>query len=511
MGFFSRLFKSSPPTAQKPSSPQGRELIFQIPWCSELRGRPVELSQPMILVSDVGGITTADIARMRQSRQQLGHPLLLLTPGVDPSIRGQLGGDLTAVQATDLPEQPLRDLLEDVAVVTGATLLSKELGFGLSFPDSLGDREPGVVFVPRQAWEEVSLHELGKAKRVTIDEAGTTLQGTPQESQLRAWTENLLRQTALPGREARLRRLGVAAPDRPTEADATSSPVRDEPLTFQLGSASRYFITDPQAGVCLIEDARVAVFANALTDLPGLVRLLGTAARSGKPLLLAAPSVSAEALAVCVTNRLRGVLQCVVAVPPGTTAGVSGVLADLARETGAEVITQGELRWETLGRARRICATSDEFGLTPAEDLAHGHSRTDSPSGRRDGVRSDRSARVPPGPSVTVLEFSKTALHLRGEFAGNLDLSLKATDPLPVQDVLDNLRVRMPGRKKLLSVAGYCEIAGGWQVTVYSEWAPPGRDLAASEAPATAEVLWLKHSRREPLVQVTVTHVLDDG
>ena len=101
-------------------------------------------------------------------------------------------------------------------------------------------------------------------------------------------------------------------------------------------------------------------------------------------------------------------------------------------------------------------------------------------------------------------------MHLRGEFAGNLDLTLKVTDPLPVRDVLDNLRVRMPGRKKLLSGAGHCEIPGGWQVTIDSEWVPPGQELAATEAPATADVFWLKHSRREPLVQVTITHALDD-
>jgi hypothetical protein len=80
---------------------------------------------------------------------------------------------------------------------------------------------------------------------------------------------------------------------------------------------------------------------------------------------------------------------------------------------------------------------------------------------------------------------------------------------MPVHDVLDNLRVKMPGRNKLFSVAGHCEIPGGWQVTVYSEWVPPGQELAASEAPATAEVFWVNHSRREPLVQVAVTQVLD--
>jgi hypothetical protein len=41
MGFFSRLCKSF--------SPQGHEL--QIPWCAEARGRPVELSQPLVQVT----------------------------------------------------------------------------------------------------------------------------------------------------------------------------------------------------------------------------------------------------------------------------------------------------------------------------------------------------------------------------------------------------------------------------------------------------------------------------
>lgn len=102
------------------------------------------------------------------------------------------------------------------------------------------------------------------------------------------------------------------------------------------------------------------------------------------------------------------------------------------------------------------------------------------------------------------LEFTEATFHSRGEFAGNLDFSVRFSEVVPTKAVLGNLRVQIPGRRRLIDIAGYREIPRGIQVTVYTELAPPGHVIVPGAVPTTAEVYWLEQSKERPIGSLRV-------
>ena len=103
------------------------------------------------------------------------------------------------------------------------------------------------------------------------------------------------------------------------------------------------------------------------------------------------------------------------------------------------------------------------------------------------------------GGHLISIECSGGVFYLSGEFAGNIDFSVKFSEPVATDKALANLRARIPGRQELVDVAGYQETPDGLEVTVYSELAPPGEDIPESAAPRRVEVLWLEHSPDHPI------------
>ena len=82
-----------------------------------------------------------------------------------------------------------------------------------------------------------------------------------------------------------------------------------EGMSFDKGWLSPYFMTDPKAAECVLEDARVLIHEKKISNLADLLPLLNKVATDGKPLLIIAEEVENEALAALVVNQLRGVLK----------------------------------------------------------------------------------------------------------------------------------------------------------------------------------------------------------
>ena len=356
MGFFSRLFGSSAGSHQEESHQE--ESVLRIPWSSQTGTGDCELREAYVLVSDIAGLTVPDIAPIREKCKKAGRPLVLVTPGVEQSIVQLLGeGDTLAIKATPLPGQPLRGLLEDLAVITGGAFLCKPLGFGISFPDWLAGMAEKDIWIPRHSWEGLTLGDLGRVRRLLIHRDATEFRGPGGQRQVaEALAIQLLREEPTPGRDERFRRLCTAAGYLPDEAKMVALLHTDFSAEYPLGLASRYFVTDPNTQECRLDDASVAVFGEPLDDLQTLVRLLGRVAADGRPLLLVAPSLSDEALAICVVNKLRGIVLGAVAVPRTRSPGTAGMLADVARRTGAVVVARADserLQKEALLAERR--------------------------------------------------------------------------------------------------------------------------------------------------------------
>jgi chaperonin GroEL len=122
---------------------------------------------------------------------------------------------------------------------------------------------------------------------------------------------------------------------------------------------------------CRLEDACVAVFGEPLDDLELLVRLLGRVAADGRPLLILTPSACDEAIAICVVNKLRGIIQCAVATARTPSQDSRPALAEAAYRIGSRIVTQSDARrlqgQAFLGRAATVRATSDGLSVTPAQ------------------------------------------------------------------------------------------------------------------------------------------------
>ncbi len=140
-----------------------------------------------------------------------------------------------------------------------------------------------------------------------------------------------------------------------------------EGMQFDRGYISAYFITNPDTGEAVVEDAYVLVYDKKISAASDLVPVLEKMVQGGRRnLFIVAEDVEGEALATLVLNKLRGVMNVVAVKAPAFGDRRKAMLQDIATLTGAQVITEEMGRkLETtqlsdLGEARRVVASKDE-------------------------------------------------------------------------------------------------------------------------------------------------------
>lgn len=138
-----------------------------------------------------------------------------------------------------------------------------------------------------------------------------------------------------------------------------------EGMQFDRGYLSPYFVTNPGAMECVLEDAYILVFEKKLTNIKDLVPVLEKVVQQGKPLLIIAEDVEGEALTTLVINRLRGTLNICAVKAPGYGDRRKALLEDIAILTGGQAIFEAlgkkleNLTLSDLGRAKKIIVDKD--------------------------------------------------------------------------------------------------------------------------------------------------------
>ncbi|MEC7775103.1 MAG: chaperonin GroEL [Planctomycetota bacterium] len=137
-------------------------------------------------------------------------------------------------------------------------------------------------------------------------------------------------------------------------------------LQFDKGFCSPYFITDPANLNTEYEDAHILFFEKKITAVHELVPLLEKVAPTGKPLVIVAENVEAEALAALVINKLQGVLQVVAVKSPGFGDRRKSLMEDMAILTGGVFISEDigvgldQVELEHLGSAKKVVVDKEK-------------------------------------------------------------------------------------------------------------------------------------------------------
>ncbi|ADV63403.1 chaperonin GroEL [Isosphaera pallida ATCC 43644] len=164
-----------------------------------------------------------------------------------------------------------------------------------------------------------------------------------------------------------------------------------EGMQFDRGYLSPYFVTDPTAMECVLEDAYILIYEKKISAVKDLVPVLEKVAQSGKPLLIIAEEVEGEALATLVINKLRGVFKCAAVKAPGYGDRRKAMLEDIAVLTGGTAIFEAlgieleNVGLKDLGHAKRIVIDKDNT------TIIEGAGKSEAIKGRIEAIRREIS------------------------------------------------------------------------------------------------------------------------
>lgn len=137
-------------------------------------------------------------------------------------------------------------------------------------------------------------------------------------------------------------------------------------MQYGRGVLSNDFITDERRNLAILEKPYILISERPLLEMKPLAPILdcivskNIAEKVKRPLLIIAPEVDMQALAVLTTNHNKGVLQMCAVQCPGQGMSMEDYTTDLAIYTGATIISEerniplDQTTMEHLGSADRV-------------------------------------------------------------------------------------------------------------------------------------------------------------
>jgi len=153
-----------------------------------------------------------------------------------------------------------------------------------------------------------------------------------------------------------------------TELDIT------EGMSFDRGYSSPYFITDQERQICELENPKILITDQKISNLNNLVPILEEIQKSGEPFLILAEDIEGEALTTLVLNKNAGVLNVSAVRAPSFGERRKAALEDIAILTGGNLISEDKsmtlekATLNDLGKARKITITKDKTTIVAFED-----------------------------------------------------------------------------------------------------------------------------------------------
>jgi chaperonin GroEL len=133
-----------------------------------------------------------------------------------------------------------------------------------------------------------------------------------------------------------------------------------EGMQFDRGYLSPYFINNQQRMVSELEGPYILLHDKKISNIRDLLPVLEGVAKAGKPLLIIAEDVEAEALATLVVNTIRGIVKVAAVKAPGFGDRRKAMLQDIAILTGGTVISEEvglsleKASLDDLGSAKKV-------------------------------------------------------------------------------------------------------------------------------------------------------------
>ena len=156
---------------------------------------------------------------------------------------------------------------------------------------------------------------------------------------------------------------GVITIEEAKSRDTTIGVV--EGMQFDRGYLSPYFVTNTEKMECEMETPYILIYDKKISNLKDFLPILEPAVQTGRPLLVIAEDVEAEALTTLVVNRLRGQLKICAVKAPGFGDRRKAMLQDIATLTGGLVISEEtglkleQATIEMLGTADKVTVSKD--------------------------------------------------------------------------------------------------------------------------------------------------------